>query len=621
MSDEIKNWLVKMYFAVSWALLISFIISGVVDAAPMQADDETPGIFNTEYTKLADDSTAHYRVDVGKAEGAAEEDESFMDSVRNFNPVGDVVEENGQAVMNGLVNLGLTWNMMMTNLMIGILNFGFETEIVNSLADAMEGMVQNMAGVAGGKVGGGLYGALIGFAVVATGIAVIFQLLVRRAPLSSMQTVVKSVVAIALAITLFANFGPLIKGMNEISTQISSAMLTGSTNLLSTDNRTAEELREEVSANLWDSFIGRPYLIMQYGTDDVEEIGESRINDLLTIPEGPERQEYVDEIEIAERGNENMTFENAEERAAFTLVYSIVNMVVSVPIFVLALALLVFQIWFLMIAFLSPFFLIQAAFPGQFGVLKRYAVELAYPLVCKVIATIATFFVFSFGFIIYSIPSLPETTGIPKYFVAAAFYLVLFLVLFFLRKRIALIMGAGNVGPFEALRYDLNGLKSSMDSAADKIGNVGKIAAATTVGAITGGPVGAAAGAAGQTAKNHAEQEENNSPSHQKANTAPLVHAEKESSEPVEMATAKDSLPVASVKEEDAVATEAPELKKETKMEKIEETSEEIEPVEQTSEMSKPLVSIYDVSESGNVTVRRKEEVANIKKGEGDNDV
>lgn len=576
-----RRWAVQVSIMVLVSALVALIVflltTMVTDAAPMEQGDDSPGIFNAEYTKLPDDSQATYRVDVGEAEGEAAEDESFMDSVRDLNPARGMVEDNAQGFMNVLVNLGLTWNMMMTNLMIGILNFGFQTEIVNSLADAMEDMVQNMAGVTEGRIGTGLYGTLIGFAVVATGLAVIFQLLVRRATLGSMQTIVQSVIAIGLALTLFANFGPLIKGMNEISTQISAAMLTGSTNVLSSDKRTSEELREDVSANLWDSFIGRPYMIMQYGTDNIEDIGEDRVNDLLAMPEGEERQEYVEKTEIADLGNENMTYKNVQDRAAFTLVYSIVNMVVSIPIFILAIALLVFQVWFLMMAFLSPFFLIQAAFPGQFGVLKRYAVELAYPLVCKIIVTIATFFIFSFGFIIYSMPEMFEVAGIPKYFISATFYLVLFLVLFFMRKRIASIMGAGNRGPFEALRTDIQGLKQSMDGAADKIGGIGKAAVMVTAGAVTGGPAGAAAAGLTQMRSqgDHAETAE---PDHQRGGTAPMAQMNPDERMD-EVDIANNSTPVASMQDTDsAVLAQHPEWQETT----IPETETVVAPVVET---------------------------------------
>ena len=570
MNEEEKRQTKKQARKTIWiqivvALIVSFIVSllwGVLsaDAAPAETIDENGnGMFKAEYSRLPDDSKAHYNIDLAN-EPEPEEEGGFLDGLENLNPITatkQAVTEQMNEMMLWMVNLMLSFNMMMVNIMIGILNFSFQTEIVNSLVDGMEGVVQGIAGVTGLNISGGLFGSLIGFAVIASAVALLYQLFIKKSPLASLQGILKTIIALAFAFTLFANFGPLIKGMNEISTNISATIMTGTTNMVSGESKTNEQVRDEVASNLWDSFIGRPYMILQYGTDDIETLGEERVNELLAMPVGADRQEYVDEIEAGERGNESMLLGNTVDRVAFAGMFSFINALVSIPIFLLALAMLIFQVWFLLIAFISPFILIQAAFPGQFGVLKRYSVELMYPLVCKIIVTVAAQFVFTIGFLVYEIPALPSV-GIPQYYVAAAFQLVIFSAIFFLRKRIAAIMASGNRGPFESLRTDINGLKHSVDGATSLLGNLGKTAVSVTAAAVTGGSSAAVTAAAAGAAKTLTDQNqavEEEAPV-KSDHSQPIANVEEEREEVKAEEAAPDSKPIATVSKEAEVEPE-----------------------------------------------------------------
>lgn len=59
-------------------------------AAPVENDEPgiQNGIFTGDYNRLPDDTQAHYMVDISDAKpGADESGETFMDSIKNFNPV------------------------------------------------------------------------------------------------------------------------------------------------------------------------------------------------------------------------------------------------------------------------------------------------------------------------------------------------------------------------------------------------------------------------------------------------------------------------------------------------------------------------------------------------------
>ncbi|MFZ8004560.1 hypothetical protein ACO1D0_00090 [Bacillus licheniformis] len=88
------------------------------------------------------------------------------------------------------------------------------------------------------------------------------------------------------------------------------------------DDRSPDELREDVSKNLWDMFIVRPYLIMQYGEEDIDKVGVDRVNKLLKCLKEEKRQKYIEQMEISENGNKMMTYDKVPDRFVFSFIYS-----------------------------------------------------------------------------------------------------------------------------------------------------------------------------------------------------------------------------------------------------------------------------------------------------------
>lgn len=596
-------------------IMLFFFFAEVADAAPVEEDTRIGSqIFNTDHTRLPDDSNAYYQIDVTdttEEEQSNSAAENFIEGVTNFNPIKDTAESTMMETITMATNMILEWNMMMVNLMIGVLNFGFETEIINAWIDMMDGLVQQMAGVSGANITGGVFGSLLGLATTAAGLVAVYQILVHKAIMGGLQTILKMIVVLTAAFILFANFAPMMKGMNTISTEISASLLTGTTNLASGDNRSPEEVRAEVGSHLWENFIGRPYLILQYGSDNAETIGLDRINTLLAMKPGEDRQQYVDEIEVGERGNETMTYPSTLERFAFSIIYSVINALVSLPVFGLALALIIFQLWFLMIAFYAPFALVQAAFPGQFDTLKRYAIELTYPLFCKILVTVATLFIFTIGFAIYNIPPLPETVGISQYFVASILQFGMFGVFFIFRKRIGRIIGAGRVGPYDVVRQDIMGLKQTLNTTA---GSVVQTAVHVGAAAATGGS--STAITAAVAAAQHSSQPEDQT---DQQPAAPLASMDDHPAETVAETVTKESEPITTIQEE--AAQQQPMAEAEGfHVEPGDPITEEAQPAEQHEDLSTPLASLDDMEAPVHQISIKDDEADATYKGDGPDD-
>ncbi|MFS0890945.1 CD3337/EF1877 family mobilome membrane protein [Peribacillus frigoritolerans] len=496
-------------------LTLFLLLPTLVSAAPNEegkSDGTISGtLFEKDYSKLEDESKANYYLDVSSKTGNEEDKnaaEKFFDSAKSW-ATGDAIKDGISSqfyeFINLVTNLIFEWNKIMSNIMIGFLNFSFETDIIDAWIDEMDKMMTNLSGVSGLRfTENGLFGSFIGLIVVSAGLAAVYQMVFKRATFASMDTILKTILTLSLALLLFTNFAPFMKGMNNISNQLSQTLLTGSSNTITADDRTPDELREGVSDNLWDMFITRPYLIMQYGNEDVDEIGVNRVNELLKMQKGEERQKYIEQIEISENENKMMTYDNVPDRFVFTFIYSVINIFVSIPIFLLSLALIVFQVWFLLMGFISPFVLVWAAFPGQFGVLKKYSIELAYPLICKFIATVATTFIFTLGFLIYNIGA---SGGISQYLVIVFMQFVMFCMLFLLRKRIGGVFTAGN--SFIGLRQDISSLKESISQLGASVVHIGAAAATGGTSLAVTAAAGEVVSSATQKGASHEVDEDN----------------------------------------------------------------------------------------------------------------
>src|SRR5699024_7844401 len=247
-----------------------------------------------------------------------------------------------------------------------------------------------------------------------------FLLIWRRSMIESLTVILQTVVALAIALLLFTNYSTFLNGVNDVTTQASGVVLGGGSFKKNYDpvrdpitgaepmpiedasntptGLNEDSLRMQMRNNLWSLFVDRPYLYLMYGKVDLDKIegGKGRVNKILKKPKGSEEREEALLEEIDENGYDNdyMKYSNTGQRLAFTAIYLGINGITSIPVYILALLLIVFQFWFMLIAALAPFALIVGAVPGQFNIIPRYFIELGLPLVLKIVVAFGAVMVF-----------------------------------------------------------------------------------------------------------------------------------------------------------------------------------------------------------------------------------
>ncbi len=449
-----------------------------------------------QYGNLKDGGKSHYYLDsypYTKEELEEKESQSLFE--KGWETFFGWTDIKGETVklfsetLHFLNNLAFKVNMMWTSLMIATFYLAYNYDLVEQIIGSLSSIMQNVSGISNLKIGGsGLFG---GFAKLVAFVSVVYALFVliwKRQFLDSLGTILKTVLAFAIAILMFFNYSAFLKGVNQVTTEASGLILKTS---VKGDKETLSA-SDKMVGNLWTMFVDRPYLYMQYGTDKIENIGKDRINDVLKKKPNSEKRFNAVKKEVVEYSNNLMTHESAVDRTVFTLIYLVINGIVSIPVYLLSLLLIILQFWFMAIAAMAPFALLFGALPGQFGVVKRYFVELLLPMVLKVVVSFGAFVVFTISEIAYNLESSKLGSGKPisAFIGAAVIHLILFALMFILRHRIKGIFSAGSQS-LQELRGSLGEITNPLKSGVQNVATLGGAA----IGGVAGGAAGASMGA------------------------------------------------------------------------------------------------------------------------------
>jgi hypothetical protein len=444
------------------------------------------GVFKNE--------TTYYDLDIVSPESINEE--GFVDKFWNA-VTGKLVEEGVnntiQYAFFSMTRSMFQIDLLLTNIMIGILNFAYDVNIINTLIDSIQSTVVSMTGITNNVFGSsGLYGGFLGIIAVAVAIYTLYQFVVRKASISAFSGLLTSLISLTIALVFFSSYSEIIKGANTLSVETSKLVLSGNADMTVNNDGDINNLtlQEKMNDNIFNLMVHKPYLMLQYGTTNQTAIGDARILNLLKEkPFSQERMELALK-EVTEHGNDTLIYPNTTKRMNFAGLMLITNAVSSIPIYLLAGALIIFQFWFLVIAIVAPFALLWSALPNQFGVLKRYFLELSIPLVLKMAVSIFALLIFGLTEVLQTINALSNGSTMGLFLTSLVQALIL-MTLFLLRKRIFSIFSKGS--------DLLSNARAEMDNAFVNPFKKGVQNVATVGGAVIGGtmagPQGAMVGA------------------------------------------------------------------------------------------------------------------------------
>ncbi|CGG58435.1 transmembrane amino acid transporter protein [Streptococcus pneumoniae] len=176
--------------------------------------------------------------------------------------------------------------------------------------------------------------------------------------------------------------------------------------------------------------VERPYLFLQYGEDSKEKLGAKRVDELLAMPLGKDRDEKIKK-EVKD-GNQMMVISSVGERLVFTVMYYVVNTFAGVPVIAFCLLIVAFQLWFLVMSIISPIVMAVALLPGHRRVIESWASQWIRPLALKIFMSVMLVIIFTVAELLYVLPE----AGVAGYVSTMIFQILVFVLCYLFRGNI-----------------------------------------------------------------------------------------------------------------------------------------------------------------------------------------
>lgn len=465
--------------------LIFVLLLTLFPIQPMEVSAESSSSGTLTLSPLAeDDERFYYQLEAEMPE----EEESSAFNV--FGRMADALESifgEATTVANNIifyVNMSLAIGSMV------ILDGSANIDFINMMVDKIATKVKEITGISGTTFGkNGMFYPIIRFIVLFVILYAFYQLVWKRSFIQSFSELLKFVAVLTLSLLLFANYGTFLKGMNTVSAEIGQ-FIVGS------------KVNASFQESVWNHLVDEPYLYLQYGTSSLKEIGngdvnagKERVRELLTAkPFSDERIEIIDK-EVNERENYYMTYKAGNERLGLNIIYVVANFFTFLSFIALGLSLMFTQFWFVIMAIFAPIALLIASFPSQFGVLKRYSFELILPLLVKIGLHLVMVMIMLLTTIMNDFYQEIQSSVFDGKFLRAyltnAFYSMLFIGLFLLRKRITGMLSSGS----QVVNQIREGMAGVTTKPAQSAIQTTSTVAGATIGFAVGGTAGAGMGA------------------------------------------------------------------------------------------------------------------------------
>ncbi|OFD48171.1 hypothetical protein BWGOE3_25230 [Bacillus mycoides] len=406
-------------------LLLAFNL--LFKAAPVYAEEEPrPSLIDDiipkskEKLKYEEYPPSSYGIDIYTPEGG------FGESLK-FWKWGDKVKEQMVAVLFSLISIGWTINLGISTFVTSMVGQSMSLNIVADVGDKLGDVISKAAGF-NGSWGNGIYSELIGLMLALLACWVIWVGFVQRRQSEMLGGLLRALGILVFTLGFFANSSYIIKGLNTFSEQVNKTVLD-STQSISGANEGYSSGVDSITDLTHTLLIKQPYTLLQFGTTDMKKIGDERIKKMLTTTGADERQDILKE-EVEEKKNTILTLDATFERGALVLLLFLINGPLWVVLGLCSMAMLFYQLMFIIVALMSPVMLLMALVPAWTGTAKRFLAELFRTLLMKV----AIGFLITLMFWVSSI--LFSATDKYGYLVVAALQVLSFLGVWLYRKTI-----------------------------------------------------------------------------------------------------------------------------------------------------------------------------------------
>ena len=402
----------------------------------------------------------------------------------------------GKSVQYGLyciTNFIWTISLYLSNATGYVVQEAYKLDFINDMADSIGKSIQTLAGVTqNGFSSSGFYVGFLLLIILVVGLYVAYTGLIKRETSKALHAVINFVVVFVLSASFIAYAPDYIKKINEFSSDISTASLDlGTKIMLPNSDSEGKDSVDLIRDSLFSIQVEQPWLLLQFGNSNAEEIGADRVEALVSVsPEdedGKTREEVV-KTEIEDNDNNNLTIPQVVNRLGMVFFLLFFNLGITIFVFLLTGMMLFSQILFIIFAMFLPISFLLSMIPSYESMAKQAIVRVFNTIMTRAGITLIVTVAFSISSMFYNI-----STDYPFFMVAflqivcfAGIYMKLgdLMSMFSLNANDSQSMGRRIFRrPYLFMRHRARRMEH-------------RIARAVSAGGISGGVAGAVAGSA-----------------------------------------------------------------------------------------------------------------------------
>lgn len=317
----------------------------------------------------------------------------------------------GKSVQYGLyaiTNFVWTISLYLSNATGYVVQEAYKLNFINDMADSIGSSIQTLAGVT--KNGFSTSGFYVGFLlliILVIGIYVAYTGLIKRETSKAIQAVINFVVVFLVSASFIAFAPDYIKKVNDFSSDISTASLDlGTKILLPNSDSTGKDSVDLIRDSLFAIQVEQPWLLLQFGNSNAEEIGSDRVVALVSASpsdEDGETREDVVKTEIEDKDNDNLTIPQVINRLGMVFFLLIFNLGITIFVFLLTAMMIFSQILFIIFAMFLPISFLLSMIPTYEGMAKQAIVKLFNTIMTRAGITLIVTVAFSISSMFYNL--------------------------------------------------------------------------------------------------------------------------------------------------------------------------------------------------------------------------
>ena len=325
----------------------------------------------------------------------------------------------GKSVQYGLyciTNFVWTISLYLSNATGYVVREAYKLDFINDMADSIGQSIQTLAGVTqNGFSSTGFYVGFLLLIILVVGLYVAYTGLIKRETSKALHAVINFVVVFVLSASFIAYAPDYIKKINEFSSDISTASLDlGTKIMLPNSDSEGKDSVDLIRDSLFSIQVEQPWLLLQFGNSNAEEIGTDRVEALVSVsPEDGKTREEVVKTEIEDNDNNNLTIPQVVTRLGMVFFLLFSNLGITIFVFLLTGMMLFSQILFIIFAMFLPISFLLSMIPSYESMAKQAIVRVFNTIMTRAGITLIVTVAFSISSMFYNI-----STDYPFFMVA-----------------------------------------------------------------------------------------------------------------------------------------------------------------------------------------------------------